>query len=177
MDKWPYGDCLTFYSVMLCDDMLIENNKYGYVTMQNNGAMKTVNFTHVQMAETRRSFHHPWMLSTRLVFIVLLLLILLLPLLLILLILLLLSMVLLLLSLLAPPILLYAPPTSSFACSSYSLFCCFLLLLHVLSLFQDWTNRAVWVRCCTVSATSDRSHDNAQVTATWTIHPLGEHVG
>ena len=39
------------------------------------------------------------------------------------------------------------------------------------------TNRAVWVRCCTVSSTSDRSHDNAQATATWTIHPLGKHVG
>ena len=25
---------------MLRDDVLIENNKYGYVTMQNNGAMK-----------------------------------------------------------------------------------------------------------------------------------------
>ena len=41
---------------MLRDDVLIENNKYGYVTMQNNGAMKLVNFTHAQTAETRRSF-------------------------------------------------------------------------------------------------------------------------
>ena len=32
---------------MLRDDVLIENN----------GAMKIVNFTHVQTAETRRSFH------------------------------------------------------------------------------------------------------------------------
>ena len=28
MDKWPCGDCFTFYSAMLCDDVLIENNKY-----------------------------------------------------------------------------------------------------------------------------------------------------
>ena len=56
MDKWPCGDCFNFYSVMLRDDVLIENNKYGYVTMQNNGAMKLVNFTHAQTAETRRSF-------------------------------------------------------------------------------------------------------------------------
>ena len=41
---------------MLCDEVLIENNKYGYVTMQNNGAMKIVNFMHVQTAETRCSF-------------------------------------------------------------------------------------------------------------------------
>ena len=27
---------------MLRNDVLIENNKYGYVTMQNNGAMKIV---------------------------------------------------------------------------------------------------------------------------------------
>ena len=43
---------------MLHDDVLIENNKYnyGYVTMQNNGAMKIANFTHAQTTETRRSF-------------------------------------------------------------------------------------------------------------------------
>ena len=41
---------------MVCDD--IENNKYGYVTIQNNGAMKIVNFTHVQMAEIRHSSLH-----------------------------------------------------------------------------------------------------------------------
>ena len=35
---------------MLCDDVLIENNKYGRVIMQNNGTMKIVNFTHAQMA-------------------------------------------------------------------------------------------------------------------------------
>ena len=29
-----------FYSAMLCDDVLIENIKYGYITIQNNGAMK-----------------------------------------------------------------------------------------------------------------------------------------
>ena len=40
MDKWPCGDCFTFYSAMLPNDVLIENNKYGYVTMQNNRAMK-----------------------------------------------------------------------------------------------------------------------------------------
>ena len=33
---------------MLCDDVLIENHKYGCVIMQKNGAMKIVNFTHVQ---------------------------------------------------------------------------------------------------------------------------------
>ena len=48
-----------FYSVMLRDDVLIENNKYGCVIMQNNGAMKIVNFTHAQTAETRRSFCRP----------------------------------------------------------------------------------------------------------------------
>ena len=57
MDKCSCGDCLTFYSVLLRDDVLIENNKYGYITMQNNGAMKIVNFMHAQVAETRRSFH------------------------------------------------------------------------------------------------------------------------
>ena len=66
MDKWPCGDCFTFYSMMLRDDILIENNKYGYVTMQNNGTMKIVNFTHAHTAETRRSFLHPWMPGTRL---------------------------------------------------------------------------------------------------------------
>ena len=40
---------------MVCDDVLIENTEYGYVILQNNGAMKIVNFTHVQMAETRHS--------------------------------------------------------------------------------------------------------------------------
>ena len=44
---------------MLRDDILIENNKYGYVTKQNNGAMTIVKFTHVQTAETRHSFHPP----------------------------------------------------------------------------------------------------------------------
>ena len=44
---------------MLRDDILIENNKYGYVTMQNNGAKKIVNITHAQTAETRRSFLRP----------------------------------------------------------------------------------------------------------------------
>ena len=52
MDKWPYGDCFTFYSAVVHNDVLIENNKYGYITMQNNGAMKIVNFTHAQTAET-----------------------------------------------------------------------------------------------------------------------------
>ena len=37
---------------MLHDDVLIQNNKYGYVIMQNNGAMKIANFTHAQMGET-----------------------------------------------------------------------------------------------------------------------------
>ena len=40
---------------MLRDDVVIENNKYGYVNMQNNGTMKRVTFTHAQTAETRRS--------------------------------------------------------------------------------------------------------------------------
>ena len=82
------------------------------------------------------------------------------------------SMFLLLLPLHAPSILLFAPPTllapvllfslptSSFACSSYSLFCWFFLILF--SLFHDCTgtqtNIAAWVRCCTISAMSDRSH-------------------
>ena len=38
---------------MLRDDVLIENNKYGCIIMQNNWAMKIVNFTHAQTAETR----------------------------------------------------------------------------------------------------------------------------
>ena len=45
VDKWPCGDCFTYYSAMLCDDVLIENNKYDYITKQNNRAMKIVNFT------------------------------------------------------------------------------------------------------------------------------------
>ena len=103
---------------------------------------------------------------------VLLFLILLLSLLLILLLILLLLSMVLLLSLLAPihPLFapLLAPPTP------LPLVFCFCSFL-----FQDcsWTNTAVLVRCCMVSATSDRSHDNAQATATWTMHPLGEHVG
>ena len=44
---------------MLRDDVLIESNKYGCIIMQNNGAMKIVNFTHAQIAETRRSFCCP----------------------------------------------------------------------------------------------------------------------
>ena len=44
---------------MLRDDVLIENSKYSYVTMQNNGAMKIVDFTHAQTAETRHSFLRP----------------------------------------------------------------------------------------------------------------------
>ena len=51
---------------MLRDDVLIENNKYGCIIIQNNGAMKIVNLTHVQMAETRCSFHRPRTLGTRL---------------------------------------------------------------------------------------------------------------
>ena len=65
-EKWPYGDCFTFSSMVLRDDVLIENNKYGYVIMQNNGAMKIVNFTHVQTAETRCSFLRPWIPGMRL---------------------------------------------------------------------------------------------------------------
>ena len=41
---------------MLRDDVLIWKQLICNITMQNNGAMKIVNFTHVQMAETRRSF-------------------------------------------------------------------------------------------------------------------------
>ena len=67
MGKWPCDVCFTFYSLMMRDDVLIKNNKYGYVTMQNNGAMKIVNFTHALMAETRRSFLRPWMPGMRLV--------------------------------------------------------------------------------------------------------------
>ena len=40
---------------MLSDDVLIENNKFGFAIMQNNGAMKIVNFMHTQTAETRHS--------------------------------------------------------------------------------------------------------------------------
>ena len=54
MDKWPCGDCFTFYSMVLRDDVLIENNKYGYIT---NRAMTIVNFMHALTAETRCSFH------------------------------------------------------------------------------------------------------------------------
>ena len=43
-----------FLSVVLRDDVLIENNNYGCVSMQNNRAMKLVNFAHAQTAETRR---------------------------------------------------------------------------------------------------------------------------
>ena len=42
--------------MMLRDDVLIENIKYGCIIMQNNGAMKIVNFTHAQMAKTSCSF-------------------------------------------------------------------------------------------------------------------------
>ena len=52
---------------MLRDDVLIENNKYSYVTVQNNGAMKIVIFMHAQTAETRRSFFCPWTPGTRLI--------------------------------------------------------------------------------------------------------------
>ena len=38
--QWPCGDCFTFYSTMLRDDVLIENNKYGYMTMQNDWASR-----------------------------------------------------------------------------------------------------------------------------------------
>ena len=51
---------------MLHDGVLIENIKYGCVIMQNNGAMKIVNFTHVQMAEIRHSFLHLWTPGTTL---------------------------------------------------------------------------------------------------------------
>ena len=44
----------------------VENNNDGYVIMQNNGAMKIVNFAHAQTAETRRSFLIPWTPGTRL---------------------------------------------------------------------------------------------------------------
>ena len=66
MEKWPCGDSFTFYSVVLRDDVLIENNNYGCVIMQNNGAMKIVNFTHAQTAETRCSFLCLWTSGTRL---------------------------------------------------------------------------------------------------------------
>ena len=68
MEKWLCGGWLTFYSAML-RDVLIENIKYGCVIaiiMQNNGAKKLVNFTHVQMAETRCSFRRPWTPGMRL---------------------------------------------------------------------------------------------------------------
>ena len=45
--------------MMLREDVLIENNNYGCVIMQKNGAMKIVNFMHVQTAETRHSFLRP----------------------------------------------------------------------------------------------------------------------
>ena len=47
---------------MLRDDVLIESYKYGYVIMQNNGAMKKVNFMHAQTAETRlfSAAHEHW---------------------------------------------------------------------------------------------------------------------
>ena len=31
MDKWPCGDCFTFYFTMLRNDILIENSKYDYI--------------------------------------------------------------------------------------------------------------------------------------------------
>ena len=49
----------TFYSAMLHNDVLIKNKKYGWVIMQNDGAMKIVNFMHAQTAETRCSFRCP----------------------------------------------------------------------------------------------------------------------
>ena len=61
MEKWLCGDWLTFYSTMLHDYVLIENNKYGCVIMQNNGTTKLVNSTQAKTAETRHSFHYPWM--------------------------------------------------------------------------------------------------------------------
>ena len=40
-------DCFTFSSIMVRNDVLIENTKYGCTIMQNNGAMRNiVNFTH-----------------------------------------------------------------------------------------------------------------------------------
>ena len=66
IEKWPCADCLTFYSVMLHDDVLLENIKYGCIIMQNNGAVLLVNFTHAQTAETRHSFCRPWTPGTRL---------------------------------------------------------------------------------------------------------------
>ena len=62
MEPWR-NDCvavfLYYFLVMLRNDVLIENNKYGYNIMQNNGTMKAVHLTHAQMAETRHSFRHP----------------------------------------------------------------------------------------------------------------------
>ena len=162
---------------MLRDDVLIENNKYGCVIMQNNGAMKLANFKRVNgwnQAFFPLSVNAGYDASVYCT----------------------------LASHFAPPFTpnpvdfptytpLYAP-TSSFASSSYCSLCssyiflCLLVLLPFLlfsfdSVLQDCTrtNRAAWVRvtCCTVSATSDRSHDNAQATSSWTIHPLGGHVG
>ena len=52
--------------LLLHDDVLIKNNNYGCINMQNNGAMKIVNFTHVQMTETRRSFLCQWTSGMRL---------------------------------------------------------------------------------------------------------------
>ena len=40
MEKWPCGDSFTFYSVVLRDDVLIENNNYGCVIVQNNEQWK-----------------------------------------------------------------------------------------------------------------------------------------
>ena len=61
MKKWPCGDSFTFYSVVLRDDVLIENNNYyGCIIMQKNGAMKIATLTHAQTAETRCSFLHPY---------------------------------------------------------------------------------------------------------------------
>ena len=52
--------------MVLRDDVLIENNNYSCVIMQNNGAMKVVNFAHAQTAETKRSFLRPRTSGTRL---------------------------------------------------------------------------------------------------------------
>ena len=42
--------------MILRNGILIENNKFGCIIMQNNGAMEIFDFTHVQTAETRRYF-------------------------------------------------------------------------------------------------------------------------
>ena len=65
MEKWPCGHCFTCYSMILHDDVLIENNKYGCIIMQNNGAMKIVNFMHVK--QLKPAFCRLWMLGTRLI--------------------------------------------------------------------------------------------------------------